>query len=817
MIKNSILDTSLISNFNNDIDAKSDLSQNAIANAFSTSNTSYNEASSMEDVLVNELLSMSSQINSIKFLYSIDNVTFVESFESLDFFDKKFHIDAPCALDIVNRTLTLPEKNVIYNKFISAIVEPGSNGTYGNSLKNFQNTDLAMIFDDSVTTMFEYEKFTNVFTAEPLTLTLTLKLEDRFSSNGLYVKLFSEEGVPNPTIEFVSVSSDGEVYKDIEYTYTSNQNDYFLRYLSQKTRYIRISFRQSYHQQITTDFGISFRYSIAIRQVQSVATEYSVFGEYVSVPLVSKNTFSKINFSSVDEKVRYDDILYYISANNGGKWIPIKNGEMLDLYSVDTGIPMSSEIDSIRVKIAMSKLVSGNFVNIEEILSSADDIYQLKSVPFNLIACIGGHITFGDAKKLLVQLDIPNTLAPQEFNQQCILDYPTKATVNLVPYYFGMEKDIEVRLNGTVIEPMNEKTDQPNFVFAPHTNSLNSVIVFNFTNTGLQTEVQGDGDVLKARKTFSVELNYKPFIYTREDAAITGSTIVLPYPSLYSDNSNINVEAIGFGDIPVQAFKISVTPGSNVLTELDSNDDNALVRVGVAEPFVIDNISIEDSWLARIDLNEFSPIFSYSMTPKFNSDGVQYQTPKSWTVYGLASMYDSSGVDQTTWHWKDVWVQIDNIKSFNWINEDEINFRVQTNCSYKNFIFVFTDSHFSNFPGDEIKDTFLNITGLHVNLADPIKLSPNTDFTLSADKKSIKIKDAAYSSRKDYKVTYYHGIDIGNLLPENITTSTLRIPGIVKTNNPTTIVAKYDYQNQATLSDIRYYSPICKEYRVTLI
>jgi hypothetical protein len=204
------------------------------------------------------------------------------------------------------------------------------------------------------------------------------------------------------------------------------------------------------------------------------------------------------------------------------------------------------------------------------------------------------------------------------------------------------------------------------------------------------------------------------------------------------------------------------------------------------------------------------------MTPKFNADGVQYQTPKSWTVYGLASMFDDQEVDVTK-QWKDVWVQIDKITGFNWVNEDEINFRVQTNCSYKNFVFVFTDSHFSNFPGDEIKDSKLNITGLHVNLADPVKLSPNTDFTLSADKKSIKIKDSAYSSRKDYKVTYYHGIDIGNLLPENITTSTLRIPGIVKTNNPTTIVAKYDYQNQATLSDIRYYSPICKEYRVTLI
>ena len=856
MLKNSLLDTSFFSSFSDSINSGSIESQNTIMNTFITSNATYNEASSVEDVLISELSSMISQINSIKFLVSGENVTFVESFESIDFFDKKFHVDNACTLDTTNRTLTLPEKNQVMNKFVSAIIEPGSNGTPGNSMKQFQNNDLSMIFDDSATTMFEYEKFSSAFTAEPLELNLTLKLQDTISTNSAYIKLFSEKGIPNPTIEKLSVSGDGQSYTDVQFEYIQNQNDFFLRFLTQKTRYIRVLLKQQYHEEIITDFGVNFRYSINIRQIESVSTDFSISGEYVSIPLVAKNEFSTISFSAVDYKVRFDDIKYYISANNGGKWLPIKNGEVLDLYRLDTGMPMSSSLESIRVKIEMSKLVSGNFVNIEEILNSNNDIYQLKSVPFNLLPLLGGHVSFGDSKVLKLTLDIPNMIQPEEFNQECILDFQTKSTVNLMPYYDGIEDDIVIKINGTPIDHINEKTGSYNFKFTPHTNKYNSIVVFNFTSSGLNAEMMQsgntnslNGDVLQSRKTFTAELYYKPYVYTREDAIITGPIIKLPYPSLYSDISNINIEAIGFGDIPNQTpygtLDVNLQDFFDSFSPTYSYPDRykigswetpvSLYKIArstgsppIANPIKIDNLSIEDSWCIKIQLEKFAHIFSYSMTPKFDYDSngisTQLYTPKEWTVFGKAKMYvdavAASGSNPAVpAYWKDVWVQIDHIKDYNWNSEDEVLFRVTSNCAYKEILVIITNNHYVEVPVgiQETLNQTVNIRDIHVNISDPISLKPNLDFSLSSDKSTVTLADSAYSNNKDYRITYYHGIDITDLLPENITESSIKIPGIPKTSNPSQFVAKYDYQNQALLSDIRYYSPICKEYRVTLV
>lgn len=699
MKKGSQLSADYLDSIYDTIDSVGENLENNIAQIYNVSSSLYNHSSAIEDILTANLSTFTNRLNSVSFSYANDTVSFIESFESSEFIDKKFSVDRALTIDSINKTLTLPEKNTIKNKMVSIIIEPDSNGAAGNSLNGFKNSDIAVINDDDVSSMFEYEKFTGTFSSTNLDLILTLKLESYSVTNGMYIKLYSPDGIQFPIVDFIEVSPDGEKWISVDYFLdtTTPKNDYFIRYLSEPTRYVRLKISQFVAQYVNTGFGVKQRYAIGIREIQVLTTEYAAEGEYVSIPFSTGSPISTVSLEADYES--NSDLTFSISANNGGKWLPIKSGDVLDLYSSDTGVLYIENLKSVRMKINMKRSISPTLSNYSQLTSfSPNNTYYLKYKPMNLTASIGAHVSFGDIKSYLPQVQFPYNIKNElsdnsgisifslgasaygKFDSQETLLFESSGidllesqtasgevirgirkhilankgnmflvTLRYIPYNDNIESMLEVYVGGQKLNQWYMISDtqiQPTYFLLPHENKYHTYLYLDLKNLGIFNNI--DGDVLvNGTITNGINIKYAPYIYAKEVSIYNGPDIALPYKSIYPTAEN---------------FKV---------------------------------ISISD-------------------------DGTE------------------------------------------------------------------------------------------------IMLNNKTDFALLSDRQTIRIDNSVYSNRVSYSISYCPAFNIDEFLPSEINNIAVDISAISDADQTSNILFDYIYQDQQSLADVKYYSPICKKYKVTL-
>lgn len=411
LIKGSYLVTEHIEQFYSDINASIERLPGTITYTYDIANNLYNTSSTLEDILTDYIYSFYNQLNSITYSYTGSSAVFSETFKSTEYIDKNFQVDKELNIDSNNETLTLPIKSTTKINIISAIVEPDSNGSYGDSLNGFINAGLKSIFDNDLATVFEYEKFSNIFEVTPIKLVLTTKLDSESVVNSIYIKLFSGNNIAHASVDSIELSRDSENWIEIEDFIDNSSltsNDHYIRFLSKRARYIRISFSQNVAQILNTDFGVKHRYSIGIREIEVFRNEFDYTGEYVSVPFSTGKPVKRVKLTS--DYLENDDMYFFISANNGGKWLDITPnlGESIDILELDTGVMMPNNLRSIRVRIQVIRKASQEISNISETFSVLQgQLYTLKYKPINLQAMLGGHISYGDIVKYNLSMPAP--------------------------------------------------------------------------------------------------------------------------------------------------------------------------------------------------------------------------------------------------------------------------------------------------------------------------------------------------------------------------------------------------------------------------
>ncbi|MDY0198493.1 MAG: hypothetical protein RBR68_11835 [Tenuifilaceae bacterium] len=513
MNKNKIITSTQFNSKYSEVLNKLELSHISLSNLISRSNVYYSESSVKEDIILGKFLSSYNQLKAITGEFK-NSSTIYETFTSLDNTDIEFHVDNRLNNDTQNGELTLGIKNTANLNIVSIIIEDESNGDMGSSIGTQKYDNINVITSNVSSSLFIYEKIANTFSASPLHLSLTLKTEKLDIMNGIYIRMYTENSVPYPKIDLLSISEDGEIWSDIEIkSFNINKSDYYIRFLPIKARYIRLKFTQNMYGIINTTFGLRYRYIVGIREITAKQTEYNISGQYISIPYTSKSDIKSILMQKTDKS--NNDINYFISGNNGSKWLPIEHNKELKLNNDILGLRDGADIKSIRVKIDMNKSdIALRLNSTSDILNiSSSNKYTLSNKPIELKTYIGNHISYGPSTPYTI-----NVFEQSDASSSITSENTRQYTLQYVPYYDDMINDITILYNGV-------KVGSASYRFMQDIYPENSILKF------LSKDI-GNG-------TLSVYFN--PVVYDlAEDKTIT-NIFKLPQPAFVTDPANILV------------------------------------------------------------------------------------------------------------------------------------------------------------------------------------------------------------------------------------------------------------------------------------
>jgi hypothetical protein len=481
-----------------------------VSNIFDKINMLYGESSISEDMVLNDFLSI---FNSAKAITSNNKSNIIiESFLSQDYFDSKFPLDKNLNIDIQNGDLTLPIVNTSTVTVTGIIIESDSNG----SISPVENNNISSILSGDSSSLFQYEKISNVLNLSDLFLTVTLKTESLDIVNGLYLQLYTDNNTQYPNIEMVEVSSDGETYTKVNYTYEINKSDHYIRFSPEFTRFVRLRFSQSTYTGTNTGFGIRYKYLIGIRQISVKKTIYDNAGQYISIPFTNNKTISSVAFNSEDT----GNVNYYISANNGTKLVRVHDAETLILYNDKMGVRADSDITSIKVFVSIDKtnLTIGTIPTEE--FTSINNLgkYYLSQVPLSIEMYYGKHISYGPMVHYIINtknIDIIDT---------SILETPVDGiygTIQLfyIPYSDTLVDSLALTLNNAKVRNSRDTYD-----ILPASSPEHSILAIkNTALTPSQGTLSATYNSLSASGSQEIQLPQRSFILSKDGFIITAS------------------------------------------------------------------------------------------------------------------------------------------------------------------------------------------------------------------------------------------------------------------------------------------------------
>lgn len=582
----------------------SQLAHGTIQSTLNEANLLYNNSSVMEDIIVEDFLSLYTNVKDIDFISKNNNIV-VESFLTTSLADNEFN-SGGLNIDTQNGNIILPIKETSNIPVSRIIVETESNGVPGNSFNSGANSDINVILSSESQALFEYERVTSSVNGEKLILAMTLTLENESIMNGAYIKFFTQENGKYPTIDVAEVSRDGVEWSTIKSDATSsnmNKADHFIRFIPRYVKYLRLRFIQEDFESIKTIFGYRYRSMIGIREITAKQISYDTKGEYISIPFSTGKAISSAIFKYND--ISNKDIKYFISGNNGTRWIPVeRNGQTITVTNENSGILNGEDIKNLRVKIQMDK--SGSVLNkidaTEYFSIAGNNKYNLTEEPEDISLEVGRLITYG--RDIFYECEKQNVKATEFLFRgipydKAIMVMEDGLTTYLRVYVDGVEQ--------TYDKYEVNQTSNPN----------NFMITFNTAQDGTAII---SADFWPVRFTPSVKENLVENLITNE--------IKLPSKMFYSNESDIIVkengnilssdqyEIIGRDRIRIltssfngdKYYDIAYTPSFDVTCSI-KNDAN-YIELGAATFY-----------------NRAMLRFDYTYKSAFDSELIKYYTP----------------------------------------------------------------------------------------------------------------------------------------------------------------------------------------------
>lgn len=585
--KNSIPSRFKLASEQEMIRTSSYLAHESIAGSFDGINLLYGESSVSEDIILTRFLNFYANAGSVTSEESRKDVV-VGSFLSQDMMDTSFPVDKQLNIDTQNGDLTLPIKNTNTLKVNGIIIENDSNGSLGDSLNNKANNDINVITVQSSASLFIYEKVVNSLALTPLQLAITMKLDEEEFANGIYIKMYADNGTSYPAIEELETSLDGLTWHKTELSSMINKADYYIRFEPLLCRYVRVRFKQSTYSSIGTSFGTRYRYLIGLREVSIKQTEYEDKGEFVSIPMAGKKNISKIFFSSKGK----GEILYMLSANNGSKWVKLANNSLMLLYNSELGLKEDTDIESIRVKILMDKITQALKQNINTEYHIINDLasYYLQYNPLKVNSMsIGGHISIGELVSYNIQIKDLVQLSKNIFDTSDVI---AKIQLPYIPYYAGIENDIVVKIDGIKLNnlrsiwklmPHESKHSSMFGIVSQDLAAINGVLSISFK----PLSYQGASPI--------VPLIRKPFFESQESFNVYAGTKLLNKTDYYiNETKDLVINDSAFN--PATTYSISYMPLVDVSDQIPSQLNANEVQVQNIKPFTDAKIRIDYSY-----------------------------------------------------------------------------------------------------------------------------------------------------------------------------------------------------------------------------
>jgi len=757
----------------NSIKSTSDLLHSNILNAFSDSNVLYNMSSVMEDIVLDKYLSMYNTAKAINIGNILKNNVIIESFTSNDFNDLEFPVDEYLNIDTQNGDLSLPIQSTKSLDVSSVILGSESNGNLGNSLENNKNNDVTAMLNGNSTSMLEYEIVSNSWKVPTLRLSVTLRLASENVANGVYIKTFAEDGMLYPKIESILVSLDGELWINAPRVVDVNKADYYIRFKSQRARFVKVLFSQTTYHVVKSIFGNKNRYMIGVREISIKQTTYKSTGEYISRAFTSSSTINTIAFRSQEESNR--DISYFISADNGSRWVRIKSGQLLQLSNANMGLRGDIDVSAVRIKILMNRnLLPNTKTSTEWINTNSSNKYSLTHQPADIStveAWVGGHITCGDDHPYNVSInDTANIDKEVLETSRCIIDKNVNfaSVLKFIPYHEDIEKDIIVKMNGLIL-----KNSRNTYNIIRHANPLNSIVIFN-NKAFLSNSVPAS----------QLSLEYAPYLHDNRTQQVPTITLPATRPAFIPSGDGVSVIALKYSDIEV------ITPSHmNIFDSLGETYS------------VIENKSDVDGmscWLIESG-NIGEPVCpkQYTFSPHFNAASGDYSyNPSAWLFEG-----SNDGIKWTT-------IQEESLTNPEW-NGSLKAFKTDNDCYFCYFRWRFTQN------SSATNLTTLNLAGINLYEGELEKLESSSFKVI--DRYTIKIDNSSYSIDWDYLVYYTPAVNIDNYVPNNVDLNRIELQGLPTLPNGIKVCFEYEYQDNESNEGKVFYTPICNEYKVELL
>ena len=763
-----------------DIEFESISAHNEMTSLFTRSNLLYNMSSSTEDIISSRFMSIYSLAKSILNGNFTSLNYMIENFNSQSYIDTVFPVDNLLSIDMANGIMSLPISATNTLDISAIIIESDSTGLPGNSLNNFANADISAVLNSNSSSMFEYEKIVNTYSSTELYLSMTLKLSELSICNAAQFKLFVDPGTSYPSIDMIETSEDGTSWYAISYS-SEIGSDYFIKFNPRRIRYMRVRFKQSTYTYITTPFGAKYRYLIGIRQLTLSSIQYKSSGDYVSIPFSSKKSINSVVMTWTDSSI--GDIEYFISANNGGKWLKLLNNIPLDIVNQDAGLRGDIDVEAVRVKISMLRTSSPtSAVATEYLQCNADNSYYLKNAPVSVTPYLGYHISRGDSQiyEATVQAISATDGVAISTIPLCTTSARSRTTLFYVPYTDTLEKDLVVKLNGTTLVD-----DGSIWAIISHPNPAHSILLLDVD------KIPSIKDNAMSNK---LGINYKPYVHSH---LLDTHIIQLPQPSIVDTKDGFTIQLIDFIPEPIDQTKtfsegIVIADGHDAIFAVD-NDTSTYWRAPTKDD--------TGDWSISFETPDFIELESYMITPfvdMVDDKSTLDYNPGIWELHVKPPVGD--------------WIKVDSKNLINakdsWIPGVGKEFRISLNCKYKQFRLVIKQN---SEVLDVLKQKVCGLTNINLNSRSSKTI---TEFVV-IDRNTLQILPADYNSSADYEVSYYPSVDISPSITLPISGNAIQMNGLNQASQNAKICFRYNYLDAGALTEITYYTPFCNDYRIT--
>jgi hypothetical protein len=265
-------------------------------------------------------------------------------------------------------------------------------------------------------------------------------------------------------------------------------------------------------------------------------------------------------------------------------------------------------------------------------------------------------------------------------------------------------------------------------------------------------------------------------------------------PMITKNTGSVIVKAVIYEDYEDVTFPLA-SDNTNDIANLFDGDSSTFWRADT-------KTGEAASWDISLTLNVNENIKMYSITPTAIDEGdgfsIYKHTPSSWTLMG-----SNDGAA-----WKTIDARTVSVSSW---RGGSVDFLLNTPCRYQYFKFIISDNSETETQSNTCAMQSIKLFTSQTQILDSKK-----DYTI-LNRNSLKLSQEKYSPDWDYEVSYLPAINIDEYIETTEGSKEVSLDSIAGIPTDNDIAFDYTHQDAGEISNIKYYTPISKEYRVELL